>query len=108
MKTYAIELIHLPSIGNLDACRAFAQLLKPIFKAWYADRLIKGWELFICDLPEKASDCIPFLDYEVITGGRFPFVFIALQEFEGGAVTAEFVLKNDFARLEDTRFDREF
>ncbi len=79
--------------------------VKPIFKAWYAEKAIQGWELYICDHAEKASDCIPFLDFEVITAGRFPFVYVALQEFNGGTVTATFVLQNEFGRLEETRFD---
>ena len=80
----AVEFIHVPSVGDLDACRAVVAAIDPVLDEAFEGGVLAGFEAFIIKEEAGLDEALIFTDTAACTAGRFPFVYVAIELGEHG------------------------
>ena len=80
MTVPASRYIHLASIGSRADCLSVGHELAPWLKSLLAAQEIDGFDVVLVNSHEGGRRSILWGDFEPIAQGRFPFLYVAVQE----------------------------
>jgi hypothetical protein len=91
---FAHTYIHIPSIGNFDACSEFQNSVAAIFDNLYARSVIDGFQMMIIENElQEMEELIPVGLITEIVKGNFPYVYTRIQSVDGNDFDIDGIMK---------------
>src|SRR4051794_14960935 len=78
-EVFALEFVHLPSIGNEIESDRIMDVGANKIEELYQDKIVEGFRLLLMTSAQTVEDKLVYINYDIITNGKFPFVYLVVQ-----------------------------